>query len=171
MSQRKNSDKRLLRVFLVGFMCSGKTTMGKLLAKRLGWEFVDVDEEIERREGMSIPEIFERKGEAYFRDLEMRVLKEISEREGIVVSTGGGLGANPEAMNYMKGKGKVVWLRVSFEEFLKRCGGDRSRPLLKRGEKKLRELLERREKVYGSADVTLEGGGPEDKVERLLSLL
>ena len=157
------------RIFLVGFMCSGKTTVGELLAKRLGWRFVDIDKEIEKREGMSIPDIFERKGEAYFREIELRTLRELSERERVVISTGGGLGANPEAMKLMKERGVVVWLKVSFEDFMKRCGNDEGRPLLKLGEKKLRRLLEERNRIYSEAHIKVEGKNPSEIVGRIVS--
>lgn len=141
-------------------MCSGKTTVGKLLAEKLGWEFIDIDGEIESKEGLSIPDIFKSKGEDYFRNLEFEVLKGVSRRERVVVSTGGGLGANPEAMELMKERGLVVWLKVSYEEFLKRCAGSKDRPLLELGEEKLRKLLKEREKVYSEAHLKLEGRDP-----------
>lgn len=149
-------------------MCSGKSTVGKLLAEELGWKFVDVDEEVVRREGLSIPEIFEKKGEGYFRELELGLLKELAEKEGVVISTGGGLGANPKAMGFMKDKGLVVWLRVSYEEFLRRCGDDPNRPLLRRGEKELRKLMEEREKVYSLAELWIEeSSSPKDAVRSI----
>ncbi|HAV40094.1 MAG TPA: shikimate kinase, partial [Aquificaceae bacterium] len=130
------------RIFLVGFMCSGKSTVGKLLSLRLGWSFVDVDEEVQRLEAMTIPEIFEKKGEDYFRRLEVSVLEALSQKENIVISTGGGLGANPYAMELMKSKGLVVWLKVEFDTFIERCGKDPSRPLLKRSREELLKLFE-----------------------------
>lgn len=157
------------RIFLVGFMCSGKTTVGNLLAEKLGWNFLDVDEEIEKREGLTIPEIFKQKGERYFRKLEIEVLKELASLHRVIVSTGGGLGANPQAMKLMKEKGFVVWLKVSFEEFLKRCGNDTSRPLLSLGEEKLRELLKERERVYSQAHLILESEDPESMAERIVA--
>ncbi len=160
------------RIFLVGFMCSGKTRVGREVAKRLGFDFIDLDSEIERKEGMTIPEIFEEKGEDFFRKLEFQVLKDISNRKGVVISTGGGLGANPEAMSFMKDRGTVVWLRVSFENFLRRCSSKKDRPLLARGRDYLKRLLEEREKVYSGAHITVDDeGGIEAKVERILSLL
>ncbi len=160
------------RIFLVGFMCSGKTRVGREVAKRLGFDFIDLDSEIERKEGMTIPEIFEEKGEDFFRKLEFQVLKDISNRKGVVISTGGGLGANPEAMSFMKDRGTVVWLRVSFENFLRRCSSKKDRPLLARGRNYLKRLLEEREKVYSGAHITVDDeGGIEAKVERILSLL
>jgi shikimate kinase (EC 2.7.1.71) len=97
---------RPVRIFLVGFMCSGKSTVGKLLADKLGYTFWDIDQLIEEREGKSIEEIFKDKGEEYFRSLEMKVLEEFLEKEKVVVSTGGGLGANP----YCYGKNEVCGL-------------------------------------------------------------
>ncbi len=159
------------RIFLVGFMCSGKTTVGRILSKRLGWEFLDVDEEVERKEGLSIPEIFEKKGEPYFRDLELRTLRELAEKKNVVISTGGGLGANPEAMELMKEKGLVVWLKVSYEEFIRRCGGDENRPLLRLGEEKLKELLKERENVYSKAHIKVEGKSPEEAAQLILNYI
>ena len=166
------SELKKERIFLVGFMCSGKTRVGREVAKRLGFDFIDLDSEIERKEGMTIPEIFEEKGEDFFRKLEFQVLQDISDRKGVVISTGGGLGANPEAMSFMKDRGTVVWLRVSFENFLRRCSSKKDRPLLARGRDYLKRLLEEREKVYSGAHITVDDeGGIEAKVERILSLL
>ena len=156
---------RYKRVFLVGFMCSGKTTFGKLLSKSLGWSFVDIDQEIERKEEMPIKEIFEKKGEEYFRKLEFEMLRSVAEKEKVVVSTGGGLGANLEAMEFMKSKGLVVWLKIDFETFLERCGQDPSRPLLKKGKEELLRLFENRTQVYKQAHLVLDGtGNPEELI-------
>ena len=152
-------------------MCSGKSTVGKLLARELGWEFVDVDEEIERREGLSIPQIFERKGEPYFRELELEMLRELSDKKQVVVSTGGGLGANPDAMNLMKRRGLVVWLDVPYDTFLERCGKDPNRPLLKKSEEELRRLMEDRNRVYSQADVRVKPGKPEEIVDLIIEKL
>ncbi len=164
MPQGSYGDKGILRVFLVGFMCSGKTTVGRILAEKTGWELLDIDSEIERREGMSIPLIFEKKGEDYFRDLELKVLKEVAERKRIIVATGGGLGSNSEAMDLMKSKGYVVWIEVSFEEFMRRCSGSGERPLLRLGERVLRELMEKRSEVYSRAHLRVSGEREPEKV-------
>ena len=148
-------------------MCSGKTTVGELLSEKLRWRFIDLDKEIENRESMSIPDIFKTKGEDYFRKLELSTLRELSNLDRAVISTGGGLGANPEAMNLMKEKGFVVWLDLSFEEFLKRCGNDENRPLLKRSIQELRELFEKRREVYSKAHLHLEPDSPEQLVEKI----
>jgi Shikimate kinase len=160
------------RIFLVGFMCSGKSTVGKLLADRLGYTFWDIDQVIEEREGKSIEEIFRDEGEGYFRSLERKVLEEFLEKERIVVSTGGGLGANPTAMEKMKSAGLVVWLDLNFETFLRRCAHQEGRPLLKKRLDYLRVLMEEREKVYRLAHVRLKADKPPDAlVEELLSQL
>ncbi len=168
MPQRTNRDKRLLRITLVGFMCSGKSTVGKILARKLGWGFRDTDEEVERREGLTIPQIFALKGELYFRELERRVLKDLLKEERVVIATGGGLGADPGAMALMRERSFVVWLRVSFEEFMKRCASDEGRPLLRRGDEELRDLLRRRERVYRSAHLTLTPTDPERTADKII---
>jgi shikimate kinase len=160
------------RIFLVGFMCSGKSTVGKLLADKLGYTFWDIDQVIEEREGKSIEEIFRDEGEEYFRSLERKVLEEFLEKEKVVVSTGGGLGANHTAMEKMKSAGLVVWLDLDFETFLQRCAHQEGRPLLKRGLDYLRALMEEREEVYRLAHIRLKADKPPDAlVEELLSQL
>ena len=152
-------------------MCSGKSSVGRVLAERLGWRFIDLDEVIETEEGMSIPDIFAKKGEDYFRKLELDTLRRVSEEEYAVISTGGGLGANPEAMKIMREKGLVVWLKVSFEEFLRRCGNDPSRPMLALGEEKLRDLMIEREKTYAKAHVSIGDTSVEGSVDRIMMSL
>ena len=89
-------------IYLVGFMGSGKSTVGKILAEKLNMNFVDTDKLIEEKEGMKIKDIFEQKGESYFRELERKQIEAVVKQEGLVVSTGGGLGANLDNMNLMK---------------------------------------------------------------------
>lgn len=136
-------------------MCSGKSTVGSLLANMLEWSYIDIDKELEKTEHMSIPQIFETKGENYFRKRELESLIELAKGEKLVISTGGGLGSNPEAMELMKSSGLVVWLRVDFETFLERCGKDPSRPLLKKSREDLLKLFESRSKIYGKAHLEL----------------
>lgn len=153
-------------------MGSGKSTVGKLLADSLGYEFVDTDLLIEQREGMKIGEIFERFSEEYFRKLELATLKDLLGRSRIVVGTGGGLGANPHAMDLMKEKGLVVWLDVPFDVFLQRCAEDPNRPLLKMGLEKLEELYTKRMEVYSKAHVRLDATRePQELVNQLLQIL
>ncbi len=160
-------------IYLVGFMCSGKSTVGKLLAEKTGRKFVDIDTLIEDEEGKKISQIFEEKGEAYFRELERKKIEELSKQKGLVVSTGGGLGANLENMNIMKKKGVVIWLQISFEEVKNRCGSDTNRPILNLPEDRLKKLFEEREQVYKLSDISLstENKTPEEIVNQILFLI
>ncbi len=172
MSYRKDKLSGILRIYLIGFMCSGKSSLGRALAQNLGWKFIDLDEEVMVRERMTIPEIFQEKGEDYFREAEFKTLKEISTLEYIVIATGGGLGANREAVEYMKSMGKVVWIDVDFEEFLKRCGKDKNRPLLRRGEEELRKLFEERKKIYSLAHLHVKSkNSKEESLRELMQAL
>ncbi len=160
-------------IYIVGFMCSGKSTVGKILADRLSLSFVDVDEEIEKQYKKKIKDIFKEKGESFFRELERKKIEEISNRKNLVVSTGGGLGANLGNMNLMKKTGIVIWLKVPFAEIIKRCGKDTERPLLQLPEDKLKNLFIEREDIYRLADITIDTHGkkPEDIVSEILFLL
>lgn len=165
--------KKREKIYLVGFMGSGKSTVGRVLAKKLKIPFVDLDEEIEIREGLTIPQIFSLKGESYFRKLEMEVLKDVTySLPTFVMATGGGLGANPEAMDFMKKHGKVIWLDVDFETFKHRTGKDENRPLLRKSEEELKKLFEDRKKIYSKAHYRVESQkSVEDTVKKLLSVL
>lgn len=161
------------KIFLVGFMGSGKSTVGRLLARKLKIPFVDIDEEIEIREGLSIPQIFSLKGEPYFRKLELEVLRDVTlSLPSFVMATGGGLGANPEAMEFMKRHGIVIWLDIPFETFLKRTSKDSNRPLLQRGIEELRDLYNQRIETYRQAHYRIESQkSVEQTVQKILSLL
>jgi shikimate kinase len=157
------------KIYLVGFMCSGKSTVGKIVARKLNWDFLDIDSLVQEREGMTIPEIFRLKGEEYFREAEKKVLFSTAGLRGCVLSTGGGLGANREAMEFMKREGFTVWLKVRFESFLTRCGSSEERPLLELGREELLNLMRERERVYSLADLVIEDeGGPEEKAEAIV---
>jgi shikimate kinase len=161
------------KIYLVGFMGSGKSTIGRLLAKKLKVPFIDLDKEIEIREGLTIPQIFSLKGEPYFRKLELELLKEITQTVPFfVMATGGGLGANPEAMEYMKKHGLVIWLDIDFPTFLKRTSKDSNRPLLKKSEGELRVLFDKRKNVYRKAHVSIKSShSPEGTVQKILDYL
>ena len=150
------------RVVLVGFMGAGKTAVGQLLAARLGWEHVDLDAEIERREGRRVAEIFADRGEAYFRRLEAEATDGIAARTGVVVSPGGGWITSPGVLDRV-GRGTLVaWLRVSPEEADRRAAAaPGERPLLA-GPDPLgaaRRLLETREPLYRRAHLAVETDG------------
>lgn len=142
-------------IYLIGFMGSGKSTVGKVLAEELNYEFVDTDEEIEKETGMKIKDIFKEYGEEYFRDLERKKILELSKKRNLVISTGGGLPAKEENLNVMKNSGIVIWLKIDFDTFLNRVGNDENRPLLKEDINKLKERFNNRKKYYSQADIVV----------------
>jgi shikimate kinase len=130
----------LRRVFLVGPMGAGKTTIGKHLAQHLKLRFADTDTEIEERTGADIPWIFDVEGEEGFRDREQQVLAEMTEWDDVVLATGGGVILRPENRTVLAGRGFVIYLYASVEEQVRRTRRDRRRPLLQKGDS--REILE-----------------------------
>lgn len=128
-------------LYLVGPMGVGKTTIGRLLAQKLGKTFVDLDEEIELRSGASIPWIFDVEGEAGFRRREADLLKELCAGHNLVLSTGGGVVLNPENRQLLKSTGVVVFLNASVEQLYQRTLKDRKRPLLQVPDR--RQVIER----------------------------
>ena len=148
-------------IFLVGLMGSGKTTIGKLLARHRGLAFVDSDHEIVARCGVSIPTIFEIEGEEGFRRRETCVIEELSRRQGIVLATGGGAVIRPENRGVLKGRGAVVYLKCQPRELYIRTRHDKNRPLLQTEDplKKLQELYASRHGFYmEAADIVLDSG-------------
>jgi shikimate kinase len=148
-------------IFLVGLMGSGKTTIGKILARNRGLEFYDSDHEIVARCGVSIPTIFEIEGEAGFRRRETCVIEELSQRHGIVLATGGGAVLAQENRTCLKARGTVVYLRCQPKELFLRTRHDKNRPLLQTDDplKKLKELYAERHALYMQvADIVLESG-------------
>src|SRR5262245_26452356 len=117
-------------VILVGFMGAGKSTVGRILARRLGLCFVETDAMITAREGRSIPEIFAERGEAYFRQLEAEALQALTEKRDHVVATGGGFPCAPGAMERLLRLGTVVWLAADFEAAYARANRVGGRPML-----------------------------------------
>ncbi len=150
-------------IFLVGLMGSGKTTVGRLLAKRLGLKFFDSDQEIEKRTGATISWIFEIEGEDSFRQREMETLNELTSQQGILLATGGGSIIRPENREVLKKRGIVIYLRASVSNILKRTQHDRNRPLLQTEDRraKIEELSRQREPFYQEvADIIVDTGRP-----------
>lgn len=162
-----------MNIYLVGFMGSGKSTVGKILAEKLNMRFVDVDEEIEKQENKKIRDIFKEYGEKYFRELEKKKLEELVKEDNLIVSTGGGLGADLENMEKMKKSGKVIWLNLSLDTVIQRCGNDENRPLLKMPHEKLEKLFNERKNVYKLSDihVKVENKTPEEIAEEIIENL
>jgi shikimate kinase len=162
----------LRNITLVGFMGTGKTTVGRILAHRLGYRFVDVDNEVEREQGVTISHIFSEFGEPHFRQLEHDMIKRLSDSKGLVISAGGGAVINPENTENMKAGGPVVCLAAGPDVILGRVEGSTHRPLLQvpdpRG--RIQELLNARAPFYARADVTIDTDGlaPEDVADRVM---
>lgn len=148
-------------IFLVGLMGAGKTTVGKMLAKRLNKIFIDSDHEIEKRTGVNIPLIFELEGEAGFRSREAAVIQELTAHPGIVLATGGGAVLNPQNRDNLRRNGTVIYLRAKVEDLWQRTRHDKNRPLLQTSDPlgKLRELFAQRDPLYReTADIVVDSG-------------
>ncbi|MET0857385.1 MAG: bifunctional shikimate kinase/3-dehydroquinate synthase AroKB [Telluria sp.] len=163
-------------VFLVGLMGAGKTTIGRILARKLGKRFIDSDHEIEARTGASIPWIFEIEGEESFRRREAEVIRDLCAEEGVVLATGGGAVLNPETRASLKARGTVIYLRANVNSIMLRTAHDKSRPLLQTADprRKLEELLLQREPLYREiAELVIDTGRPnvQSMVQTILDQL
>ncbi len=160
-----SSEKKHQRVYLTGFMGSGKSTIGPILANTIGYEYLDIDRDIEAREGLSVATIFREKGEEYFRQREREVLESVSSRPRCVISLGGGTLSDPACYKIIKPNGILVYLRVTPEQTFRRLQNKTDRPMLldedgnRLAEPELRTriktLLEKREPLYNSADIII----------------
>lgn len=149
------ADPSKPHLILVGLPGSGKTTVGQAVAQRTGRTFLDIDQEIERREGRSIAQIFGEKGEGYFRQKERDITEELTYFGNMIIAPGGGWVSDPEVVSIVRPPAKLVYLRVAPETALKRLGPMRMmRPLLSRPDPlaELKRLLEARKAAYESAD-------------------
>ncbi len=144
-------------IFLVGFMGAGKTTVGKALAEKLNYQFIDSDDLIEAAAGRAVPEIFAEFGEPYFRQLETTVIQSCGRLEQTVIALGGGAFVASENQKIIRELGRTIWLDCPLEVIIARINFDGSRPLA-RGEDELRELLNRRRLAYAQADFCVQVG-------------
>ena len=162
-------------IALTGFMGTGKTTVGRLLAERLGMDFIDTDESIEARAGRSIPEIFSAHGEEHFRDLESRALAEALATPGRVVSTGGGMLLRDANVEALRQAGPIICLTATAETVLGRTSADANRPLLDVADPagRIEELLAARDECYAQADVHVgtDARSPEGVVDAIAEFL
>lgn len=163
-------------VILIGFMGSGKSTIGRILAQKLKYKWVDMDVEIEKGENKTISKIFEEKGETYFRDLETEYLKRLTKQTNNVISTGGGIVLKEENRDLLKEIGTVVFLHADSAQIIENLKDDSKRPLLKgdNPEEKIIQLLDERESTYlNSANIIIQTTGKsiEHVVEEIISLL
>lgn len=149
-------------IYLVGFMGSGKSTVGKELAYKLNRELIDMDYTIEQKQGKTIKEIFESEGEEAFRQLETNLVIELQDQKGKIISTGGGVVMRQENVDAMKAGGKVIFLHAKEEQLFKFLKYDKKRPLLQGDDykDKIRSLLAKRESFYmNAADMIIQCTG------------
>lgn len=163
-------------IILVGMMGAGKTALGHELARRLGVAFADFDDEIERAAAMTIPEIFARDGEPFFRRRELEVIARLLTGEPKIIATGGGAWMQPQNRDLIEEQGFAVWIDSDLETLWQRVRGRSTRPLLMTADPKgtLADLLKRRNPVYALADLRLatDGGDTvESAVRRLIAAL
>jgi shikimate kinase len=167
--------KRTPGLYLVGFMASGKTTVGRALADHIGWPFADMDSEIEAREGKAISRIFVERGEAGFRQTEAEVLRwhvrSIEAGQPCVLALGGGAFVQPANRELVQNNGVTLWLDCPFEVILRRLNGDNTRPLAAQPNG-LARLYEDRRPVYSQADYRVEADTEDvtELVRRVLAL-
>jgi len=165
------------RIFLIGYMGSGKSTIGKLLAAKLNYSFVDMDAYIEEKQFKSVSQIFAEKGENEFRLLEQKCLHEVAEFEDVIISTGGGAPCFFDNMEYMKLRGLTVYLNLTANELKDRLESSKAnkRPLLanRKGDELLKfisEGLSKREPFYLQAEVYIKNNSEEKIVEKILAI-
>jgi shikimate kinase len=163
---------RYSRVYLIGFMGAGKTTVGRELAAKLGWKFIDLDREIEQREKRQVAEIFRESGEPHFRTIEERYLKEVSMSDGAVIALGGGAYINPRNRAVAENTGLTVWLKVSFNKVADRVKMDGTRPKFESREAAER-LYQTRESHYALArvHVSADEGTPDSIADEIIGVI
>jgi shikimate kinase len=157
------------KIYLVGFMAAGKTTVARALAARLGWPAEDLDELIEARERRTVADIFARSGEPYFRTLEREILRLLLPLRHVVVATGGGTFMDPDNRAAINMDGVSIWLDVPFEEVLARLPADGRRPMAA-DRTQMERLFTMRQTAYANARVRIDARGahPEEVAERIL---
>ncbi|BCB97140.1 shikimate kinase [Dissulfurispira thermophila] len=159
-------------IVLTGFMGTGKTEVGRILSRRLGYVLVDADAEIEKEQGITITEIFKQYGESKFREIEANIIKKLSEMKNAVISTGGGAVLRQENMDNLRKNGVIICLTASPETIFNRTSNNNDRPLLQVENplQKIRELLEFRKPYYEKADIMIdtEGKSPIEVAEEII---
>jgi len=150
----------LNKIYLLGMPGSGKSTLGRQLSESLNYPFFDLDTQIEKEEGIPIPDLFEKKGEVYFRELESKILSEISNKDLFILAVGGGTPCFHSNMELINKAGMSVYLKVSADEIVERLKNQTARPIFndsKDIKPQVIELLNRRKKFYKQAKIIIEG--------------
>jgi shikimate kinase len=157
--ERQPTERRLVhRIVLLGYMCSGKSTVGEALARRLEWDFLDFDVEIERREGRIVREIIDTDGAEYFEGLEVALTEEVTTADRLVIAPGGGWITRPELLNSMARGTLAVWLYVTPEETVRRLKSDTiARPFKEMDDptERIADMIAEREPLFRLADMTI----------------
>ena len=156
------------RIYILGFMGAGKTSVGECLARELSWRFIDLDREIEKGAGLTIPEIFRSRGEPAFRRIEAIILREVAAVEDVVVACGGGTPAAGGNLDLILSSGFSVWLDAPLDVMMQRCGAGSHRPLLA-DRPKMETLLAARRPCYMKADLRVDASGADPA--RLASII
>lgn len=165
-----------MMLVLIGYRGTGKSTVAKLLSKRLGMRYVGMDRAIEEKAGCSIPEIVEKQGWPGFRDLESEVAAELLSGDNLIVDTGGGVIERPENIRLLQKAATVFWLKASVETVVSRIEGGTQRPALVSGKtftEEVAEVLERRTPIYESAahyEIDTDHATPEQVAEEILRI-
>ncbi|MFC0014804.1 MULTISPECIES: shikimate kinase [Allobacillus] len=161
-------------IALIGFMGSGKTTIGQILGKELTYPVIDVDEQIEKKTNMTIKKIFETKGENWFREKEGEELNKWVD-QNVIVSTGGGIITKEQNRNQLKEQFNTIWLRTSFEEIMKRLAGEQdTRPLWRKPVEERRQLFLDRESLYKQVAhyiIWTDGRSQDEIAQEIINLL
>ena len=159
------------KLYLVGFMGAGKTTVARAIGKRTGWRVEDIDQRIEAREHRTVASIFSQQGEPYFRQLERLALGELLPLRHVVIATGGGTFVEPDNRALMLADGAVAWLDLSLAEVIERVPADGRRPLAS-DRAQMEQLFARRQLAYAQAHVRVDASRPvPEVVGRLLECI
>jgi len=165
-----------MNIVLTGFMGTGKSIVAKKLAQELGMRYIDTDKIIEDKEGRKIRKIFEERGENYFREIETKIIKEVSSLDNYVIATGGGVVLKEENIKALRKKGFIIYLSANPEVILKRTNKNEERPLLlncKDPYKRIEEMLNFRKPYYEKADFKIDTSNlnPPEVVEKIIKFL